>query len=516
MPPWNAHIRDLQKQLLGQVNDPFDGEYREAIQIDNGRIAHEPGMVVTAQNTSDVQKTIAFCVERNLRLTTKAGGHSAAGYCLNTGGVVLDLRRLNSIAFDSKTGMLKAGLGCRWRQIYDFLENNRSGRIPVGGGCPGVGLAGFLFGGGFSFLSRSYGLGSDHMKSLSIVTADSALRALKQDSSSNTDVDLFWACSGGGGGNFGVGVEVAIQTQTPPHETMLMGEISFPLYQLPEVLGFYNTWSQKLPPQMAVYGRIAMSPDARNGGERVWSLIFTPVYNGDFSDGVAILKPLIAIDPVRVDLHRMTIHEWEHYIGTRTTIAGRSAYIRSLVLPPLGLNEKAAHVIMKYFAVCPSSDTFMVWTQVGGAIQKRKASATAFPHRDAAFVPELKAIWDSSKPHEMRRNVEWAYDFYEEFAEASNATGAYVNYIDPLLTNWKEKYYRANYARLMKIKSTCDPNNVFSFQQSIGSGYEPSSTRNDNDLSTERKPINLFPLRETFHVSVDDEVSSKSEKEALK
>ena len=495
----DALIQDLQQRITGRVSDAFDPEYREAVQIDNGRIAHEPAMVALPDSVSDVRRIIDFCVKKKLRLTTKAGGHSASGYCLNTGGVVLDLRRLNSLSFDPKSGVLRAGLGCRWQQVYDYLQVGRTGRIPVGGGCPSVGLAGFLLGGGFSFVSRSYGLGCDNIESLTVVTADSKVRILEPGGSA--DKDLFWACCGGGGGNFGVGVEVELQTQIPKDETMLMGEITFPLYRLAELLMFYNEWSQTLPAEMAVYGRIAMAPDARWGGERSWSLLFTPVFNGPFDEGVRVLTPLLTKNPVRVDLHRMTIDEWEHYIGTRTTVAGRSAYMRSLVVPVGGLNEGAAEVLMKYFAVCPSPETFMVWTQTGGAIAMRKPGDTAFPHRDAAFVPELKAIWETSKPQDMRRNVEWAFDFYEELAVATGATGAYVNYIDPLLPGWKKKYHGPNAVRLAKVKKKYDPKGLFSFQQSVDSDFEPVVRRGPGIHPDKAKPLDLSPLRATFHTS---------------
>jgi FAD/FMN-containing dehydrogenase len=492
-------INELQPKISGRVNDASDGEYREAVNIDNGRIAHEPAIVVVPQSISDIQTTIDFChkiKERgiDLRLTTKAGGHSAAGYCLNTGHVVLDMRRLNAIDFNRKTGILKAGLGCRWVEVYEYLHVQRTGRIPVGGGCPTVGMAGFLLGGGFSFLSRSYGLGCDHITDLSIITADSKLHHLK----SNQGDDLFWACCGGGGGNFGVAVEVSIQTQRPRRETMLMGEITFPLYQIEELLDFYNDWSQTLPNEMAVYGRIAMAPDARAGGKRAWSLLFTPIFNGDYAEGVALLQPLLELNPVRSDLHRMTIAEWEHFIGSRTSVAGRSAYMRSLVVPAGAFNAKAARVLKDYFAFCPSSDSFMVWTQTGGAIGDRKPTDTAYPHRDAAFVPEVKAIWETAQPQNMRANIEWAYHFYEELGRAMNATGAYLNYIDPLLNNWKTKYYGQNAARLKAIKGRVDPGGFFSFQQSVDSTFDPPLNRAPKGAASQKKPLDLSPLRRTF------------------
>lgn len=475
--------RDLARQITGRVSDPWDVEYKEAVQIDNGRIVHEPRIVVVPESVEDVQKTIAFCGKRGLRLTTKGGGHSAAGYCLNTGGVVLDLRRLDSIVFDESTGRLRVGLGCRWRAVYDFLMGGRTGFVPVGGGCLTVGLGGFLLGGGYSFLSRSYGLGCDNMLGVRMVTAEGQVVDAHRGAKTAPLRDLFWACCGGGGGNFGVGVEVELQAHRPKTE-MMMGEITFPFYQVTDVLEFYNEWVEKLPDSMAVYGRIANVPDPREGGLPKLSLLLTPVYNGPFVDGVALLHELIRLEPLRVDLYKMTIPEWEEYIGARTAVAGRSAYIRSLVVPPHGLNTDVARVLKKFMAVSPSAETFIVWTHAGGAISSLNNDSTAFVHRGARFIPEVKAIWDPTRPQEMRRNVEWAYEFFEELAQASGATGAYLNYIDPLLSDWSRKYHGENYDHLLKVKKKWDPDNFFQFQQSIGSKFKPDP----------RAPLDLSPL----------------------
>lgn len=58
-------------------------------------------------------------------------------------------------------------------------------------------------------------------------------------------------------------------------------------------------------------------------------------------------------------------------------------------------------------------------------------------------------------------------------SDAGNATGAYVNYIDPLQHDWHKMYYGDNYQRLLAIKKKIDPNNYFNFQQSIGSTFNP-------------------------------------------
>ena len=187
------------------------------------------------------------------------------------------------------------------------------------------------------------------------------------------------------------------------------------------------------------------------------------------------------------ELRNMTLPDWEFYNGYTTLVGSRSAYIRSLILPKGGLNGKAAKVFVKYMKDAPSPESFVVWTLTGGAIAEKAPADTAYVHRAARFVPEIKSIWDQDKPGDARKNIEWAYEFFEELAAAAGATGAYVNYIDPLLHNWTEMYYGENYQRLEAIKRKVDPNNVLGFQQGIGSSFNPQIQR----------PLDLSPLNRT-------------------
>lgn len=477
-------IQELTRELSGYILQPGDSEYEEAIQIDNGRIQFRPRLIIFPAVIEDVKLGLKFAITNHLPFSIKGGGHSAAGYCLNEGGVVIAMKNLNRITFNPKNETVTAEMGVIWYDVYKFMQATNTGLIPVGGGCPTVAPPGFMLGGGYSFVSRSYGMSIDNLESLKIVTPDGELRHIGVHSKSADDIDLFWACCGGGGGNFGIVVEMEMRVRKPNSKKMLVGQIRYPLEMAQDVLGYYNEWVETVPDAMAVYGYMGNQKDLIDKTTNVKVLGLTPVYNGECEEGIDLIQGLLKLKPINADLYNMTLPDWEFFNGNTTRVAGRSSYIRSTILPKGGMNNNVAKVIIDSMSKAPSSESFAVWTHAGGAIENVAPDGTAYVHRNSRFVPEIKAIWDLNKPGDTLKNVEWAYEFFENLSHAGNATGAYVNYIDPLQHNWTEKYYGHNYKRLLKIKEKVDPNNYFNFQQSVGSSFNP--TKELTDIS----PIN--------------------------
>lgn len=77
-----------------------------------------------------------------------------------------------------------------WGDTYPFLEDY--GQTVVGGRLSDVG-SGLLLGGGLSYLSAEYGLGSDNFVSLEVVLPSGELVTATRH---NEYSDLFWALKG--------------------------------------------------------------------------------------------------------------------------------------------------------------------------------------------------------------------------------------------------------------------------------------------------------------------------------
>ena len=226
-------------------------------------------------------------------------------------------------------------------------------------------------------------------------------------------------------------------------------------------------------------------PDPRRNGHPILAVRFTPIYNGPFHEGIAELTKLLELSPISAEFHAMSLPEWEQYIGSATLVEGRAAYIRSHVLME-GELHKAVKVFKKFMPNRPNKDSYIVWTHLGGEVGKTDSSNSCFSHRDASAVIEVKSLWPASQPRLARENIEWAHHFFEELEPYSS--GAYLNYIDPLLKGWKQKYYGENWDKLVDIKQKWDPNGVMNFQQGIGSNFEPD----------ENYPLDLSPLSKTL------------------
>lgn len=169
-----------------------------------------PLAVARPVDARDVRDAIRFTTSHGVQARARSGGHSYAGYSTLSGGVVLDLRRLNWVKVDQRHRMATIGAGCQLIDVSARLA--RKGVTIPAGSCPSVGIAGVTLGGGFGLASRAFGLTIDNLLAMRIATADGQLRTVDD----RTDPDLFWSLRGGGGGNFGIVTDFVFRTHPLP------------------------------------------------------------------------------------------------------------------------------------------------------------------------------------------------------------------------------------------------------------------------------------------------------------
>jgi hypothetical protein len=232
---------DCLRQYYPQTLYDHDSyEYRDTIAIDNSRAEVLPLAVVMP--TSDTSVACALNAARacGIPFSVISGGHSAQGYGLSRRGLTINIRHLNStkVTWQGGEAVLTVGAGARYRNVYE-ATHRAGGLVPVGGGCPDVGVAGFVLGGGWSFLSRSYGLAIDTLLRVRLVLPNGTAVDV---SASSPDAELWWALRGGGGGNFGVATEFDMRLFQPENRSSV-GQMCWPQAS-PAVMPIMEAWLQ--------------------------------------------------------------------------------------------------------------------------------------------------------------------------------------------------------------------------------------------------------------------------------
>lgn len=101
---------------------------------------------IRLRNTADVAAALKVIRHVGAKFAVRSGGHNPnTGFgSIDGSGVLLDLHALDSLSL-SDDGLLHAGPGSTWGEVYDFLDPH--GVSAIGGRHYTVGLPGFLLGG---------------------------------------------------------------------------------------------------------------------------------------------------------------------------------------------------------------------------------------------------------------------------------------------------------------------------------------------------------------------------------
>ncbi|KAL5116512.1 hypothetical protein ACEQ8H_005633 [Pleosporales sp. CAS-2024a] len=152
-----------------------------------------PHCIVRPTSTHDVSIALAILRENNsTRFAVKGGGHNAnAGFNNIENGVTIDMQSMKTVQVARGNQVLRVSAGALSQDAYDAAEKMNltvlAGRIGV------VGVAGFLTGGGVSFLSPQYGWACDSIVNMEAVLASGQV----VNANATSRPDLFAALKGG-------------------------------------------------------------------------------------------------------------------------------------------------------------------------------------------------------------------------------------------------------------------------------------------------------------------------------
>ncbi len=468
----------LASSLTGRLVLPSSPSYATARLLYDPRFDDvDPAAVAYCASPADVQRCVAFARAHGITPVPRCGGHSYGGYSSGE-GLVVDVTPMHTVTVQGSAGPAGVsgavvGAGTLLVDLYDQLS--QAGILVPGGSCPTVGIAGLALGGGVGVVGRKYGLTCDTVESVQIVTADG--RLLTCDASEHDN--LYWACRGGGGGNFGVVTSFTFRASPIPE--LALFTLDWPGSAAADVLGAWFSWQRAAPDELwsncLVQSAGKGTIQVRTAGVLVGS---TNTLNSLVSSLVAAVgsTPSYRFVGPEQYLHAMLVEAGcenldvaqchlitQNPAGTlgRDASVASSAYVST---PPSSAGIEAfVQAVTDLSQTLPGLGGGIAFDALGGAINAVQPTDTAFVHRNALAGIQASVATGTSASAVQQG---WSWLAHLATAVASYVDGsAYQNYIDPMLTNWQEAYYGANLGRLVAVKSTYDPDDVFHFAQSI-------------------------------------------------
>ncbi len=454
--------RSLAQAIRGHVFAPGQPGFVPASHVYNEAFDYvKPFAVARPISPGDVQATVRWAVANDVPMRARGGGHSYAGYSTVPGGVVIDLRRLNTISVDRRAGTATVGAGVQLIDLYAALAGNGA-TIPAGS-CPSVGVAGHALGGGMGLAGRNLGLASDSLLAAQIATADGRLRNVN----ARTDPDLLWALRGGGGGNFGVVTQFTFRIHPIPAAAAYFF-VNWPWSSAADAIEAWLSWAPHTT-------QLATSILHLSAGAGSASIDVTGQYFGPSSALGSVLAPLSQVAGASIftgDQGYLGLQlRWAGCLTTPIAQCHTVGASPDGTLPRANFNAKSDYVAKPFPAAArnllveaterradiPGSGAIL-FDSYGGAINRVHPNATAFVHRDQLSCIQYLTYNDSSP---------WLAQTWASMRPYVSGT-AYQNYIDARQPNWQRAYYAGNYARLQAIRKRVDPDHRFNFPQAIG------------------------------------------------
>lgn len=453
--------QQLERLSGGEVVRPSHPRYAQEGLPNNLRFQHvRPEAIVPCRSPQMVADVLAWCQDYEVPFAIRGGGHSYAGFSASR-SLIIDTSPMHALAYDAGSGRVRVEAGVLNAQVYNALR--AGGRMMTHGRCPTVGVAGFLMGGGIGFNMRRLGMACDRLVEAEIVTADGRVLTL----SATQNPDLFWAVRGGGGGNFGVCTAFTVET-VPADERLTVFRMVWRTRTL-EVAQALFAAADAAPETLGT--RIALgavTPALAAKGRQV-PVTLLGQYAGSREALLALLAPVLAIaQPDFTDLRELGYWDGQEFLmepGEPAYFHERSAFFGAA--PDQPFLEQAFERLRAWPGTGAHADLFFF--QTGGRINAVAPDATAFPHRASRWLGVVGISWsddDQARPAIVRAAKAWQDGFYAALGPLGGG-GAFVNFPDAALVDWRQRYYGSNLDRLARIKAAVDPTNLFTFPQAI-------------------------------------------------
>ncbi|CAG8060202.1 unnamed protein product [Penicillium olsonii] len=478
-----------------------------------------PRYIVNATIEAHIATAMNWASQRNIRIVVKGTGHDLNGR--STGANALSIwthnfkhtkhvSRWNVPGRNETADVLICGSGNNWGSAYSAAH--KSNRAVVGGEDPTVGLGGLIQNGGHGFLSSHYGLASDQVYQVTLITTDGK-RLVANDMQNQ---DLFWAVRGGGGGQYGVVTEFVLKTHPIP-QSVAKGSLSFWAAE--------STNASEKASWDALSEMVASIPeimdDGLNGNITAYTKMRAMALGLSKAPvGVAAVVGLVGLNmsasQMDAAVHKLAAkitdlnHDQHSHLNVSYQSATDQSYWSFVKPEPLTSNSAGAVSLMTsrlmgrrelsdiprsdlktylqraLVSENPDSGTMLLFGLQGGrgpADVPSNMRGSVVPAWRSAYAhvftlgASINATGDASES--LKAGASW-YEAVKEpvWRDWAPNTGAYMNEGNPFSSTWKKDFYGVNYDKLLTIKRKYDPSESLFVWSGVGSDLW------NNDLNT--------------------------------
>ncbi|KAM0207040.1 hypothetical protein ACHAQD_012211 [Fusarium lateritium] len=454
-----------------------------------------PNHIVNATRDEQIAIATRWASQRNIRIVVKGTGHdlfgrSAGAHSLSIWTHNLKQRKLVrdwKVPGSNETDtVLVAGSGLNYGEaVRHALDYNR---VIVSGNDETVGLGGHIQGGGHGPLSSTFGLASDNIYQVRVVTTDGQIIVANP----TQNQDLLWAIRGGGAGQYGIVTEYVIKTHPAPRVIKTGFSVSPAGNDSAAAEASFKALAallQDLPSLM----------DAGCAGAMTVS--------GNPKTGVTISQGIYAYDASPSAVEKLMNSTRKHLLdasqgknGSLVTIvatelsessyrsffddmnaggshtAGAMSMISSRLLGRPELSDLAQNKVVDYAKRLLSYGFVVIGLQGGpgpAKVDKSMRGALLPTWRsNYLHVMSYGAKFDQSlAPQDMLKETSERLEVGIEslWREWAPETGAYMNEGNPFNSNFKKDFYGSYYRQLLEVKNKYDPSNSLWVLSGVGS-----------------------------------------------
>ena len=440
-----------------------------------------------------------------------SGGRNSMNAMME-GSIVLDLSRMNGVDVDTDARTVTVQGGTRIYELDDELAKH--GLMAVTGTVGRLGVVGTVLGGGYGYASRKFGLACDNIVSAELIIADGRLKRC----SPTKNEDLYWSLCGGGGG-IGVVTQLTLRCYPIQNAVLLTYDLSSPGAKARrKIVAKWADWIHDAPNE--VFSQINLRTDWKIVSFLASSIDTEVVpqsadhleYFHDVLKRKSLVRELSRLSGSTNSQDELPV-SWDRTPGLSVLQKGTGKFgspmrlrskfrmvpfcdgIQSLgdVLFSPGnvyntckyastMNENVVDILTKAtMGDAPNSESRIVISSAGGAINEIAASKVAFDSRDINYIIYIEGRWSHTRnierdEAEKKKVIRWVHAVASQlqFCEGIKSTSHPESTRDYVSKSGKTEpptgWYNFgvdNGTRLEAIKKRRDPRNVFSLASRV-------------------------------------------------